>query len=128
LLSSIDTYVQEMKRMRQRAFENKLVPLFHYTSPNVASLILSGGLRMSTQGQGDGGVYVSTLGPASYGLGTDDYEVNIIKDCFGVERIDEYKGKGKLDVIIIYGCSPDSLLQVMRSHTHTHTDLFFCVF
>jgi len=60
---------------------------------------------MSTQGQGDGGVYVSTQGPASYGLGTDDYEVNIIKDCFGVERVDEYLGKGNLDVILIYGCT-----------------------
>jgi hypothetical protein len=67
---------------------------------------------MSTQGQGDGGVYVSTLGPASYGLGTDDYEVNIIKDCFGVERIEEYKGKGKLDVVIIYGCEGAVLQQV----------------
>jgi len=66
---------------------------------------------MSTQGQGDGGVYVSTQGPASYDLGDDEYEVNIIKDCFGVERIEEYKGKGWLDVIIIYGCSPSAFDQ-----------------
>jgi hypothetical protein len=71
--------------------------------------------RMSTQGQGDGGVYVSTQGPASYDLGSDEYEDNIIKDCFGVERIDEYRGKGKLDVIIVYGCAPDILQQVLRT-------------
>eukprot|EP00615_Pteridomonas_danica_P019132 CAMPEP_0114393062 /NCGR_PEP_ID=MMETSP0102-20121206/11246_1 /TAXON_ID=38822 ORGANISM="Pteridomonas danica, Strain PT" /NCGR_SAMPLE_ID=MMETSP0102 /ASSEMBLY_ACC=CAM_ASM_000212 /LENGTH=157 /DNA_ID=CAMNT_0001552513 /DNA_START=1859 /DNA_END=2328 /DNA_ORIENTATION=+ len=63
----ISTYVKSMAMIRQVAKQNKLVPLYHYTSPQVASLILKGGLRMSTQGQGDGGVYVSTQGPASYG-------------------------------------------------------------
>eukprot|EP00615_Pteridomonas_danica_P010831 CAMPEP_0114328780 /NCGR_PEP_ID=MMETSP0101-20121206/631_1 /TAXON_ID=38822 ORGANISM="Pteridomonas danica, Strain PT" /NCGR_SAMPLE_ID=MMETSP0101 /ASSEMBLY_ACC=CAM_ASM_000211 /LENGTH=344 /DNA_ID=CAMNT_0001458209 /DNA_START=3088 /DNA_END=4118 /DNA_ORIENTATION=+ len=74
-IDSIDTYIKAMSKIRQKAFERKLVPLYHYTSRSVASLILQSGLRMSSQGQGDGGVYVSTLGPASYGLGTDDYEV-----------------------------------------------------
>jgi hypothetical protein len=32
-------------------------------------------------------VLCAALGPASYGLGTADYELNIIKDCFGVERL-----------------------------------------
>jgi hypothetical protein len=118
-LVSIEEYIQVMTRIRQSAKEKRLVPLYHYTSPNVASLILKGGLRMSTQGQGDGGVYVSTLGPASYGLGSDEYEGNIIKDCFGVERFEEYIGKGKLDVIIIYGCAPDVLQQVKYS-TYDH--------
>jgi hypothetical protein len=36
---------------------------------------------------------------------------NIIKDCFGVERLDEYIGKGALDVVIVYGCEPDALTQ-----------------
>jgi hypothetical protein len=115
MITSIEDYINRMKRIRQRAFERKLVPLYHYTAPKVASMILQSGLRMSTQGQGDGGVYVSTQGPASYGLGSDEYEDNIIKDCFGVERIDEYRGKGKLDVIIVYGCAPDILQQVLRT-------------
>jgi hypothetical protein len=80
----------------------------------VAPLILAGGLRMSRQGQGDGGVYFSTLGPCSYGLGrseeaTEAYEDSIIKDCFGIERLHEYKGQGKLDVVIIYAISPLAL-------------------
>lgn len=33
---------------------------------------------MSVQGQGDGGVYFSTLGPASYGLGEALYEQNLL--------------------------------------------------
>ena len=40
----------------------------------------------------------SRLGPASYDLGTSKYEENIIVDCFGRERLEEYRGKHKLDV------------------------------
>ena len=40
----------------------------------------------------------SRLGPASYDLGTPKYEENIIVDCFGRERLEEYRGKHKLDV------------------------------
>jgi hypothetical protein len=40
--------------------------VFHYTTLRSAKLILESGFRMSTQGQGDGGVYFSTLSPASY--------------------------------------------------------------
>lgn len=110
-VSTVNIYINAMTIIRQNAFERSLVLLFHYTSPTVISLILQAGLRMSTQGQGDGGVYLSTQGPASYGLGTDEYELNIIKDCFGFERIDEYKGKRKLDIVIIYGCEPSILQQ-----------------
>jgi hypothetical protein len=77
----------------------------------ILPLILQGGMRMSTQGQGDGGVYFSLRSPLSYNLGNDDYEVNIIKDCFGVERVNEYVGKGKLDALIVYGCEPQMLAQ-----------------
>ncbi len=52
--------------------------------------------------QGDGGVYFSTLGPASYDLGSEQYEDNIITDCFGKERLEEYRGKHKLDVLLVY--------------------------
>jgi len=117
-LDSIEAYVKVMESIRHSASEQRLVPLYHYTSPEAARLILKGGLRMSTQGQGDGGVYVSTQGPASYGLGTDDYEINIIKDCFGVERIDEYEGKDKLCVIIVYGCEPSVLQQAPGGRDH----------
>ena len=54
-----------------------MVPLFHYTATSVVDLMIKNGLRMSTQGQGDGGVYFSVLGPASYKIGTDNYEDNI---------------------------------------------------
>jgi hypothetical protein len=123
-LRSVDMYTKAMSQIRQKAFKHNVLPLYHYTSLEVAQLIINGGLRMSTQGQGDGGVYVSTLGPASYGLGTPDYEVNIIKDCFGVERVKEYLGKGRLEVVIIYGCTACALDQV---RTIVPAAVFVCV-
>ena len=72
----------------------------------IAPFIIKGGLRMSTQGQGDGGVYFSTLGPSSYELGSEKYEENIIIDCFGKERLEEYRGKHKLDLMFVYGVNP----------------------
>ncbi len=56
-----------------------MVPLFHYTATSALGLVIENGLRMSTQGQGDGGVYFSVLGPASYKIGTHNYEENISK-------------------------------------------------
>jgi len=110
-ITSIQEYLSTMDAVREHCDRNKLIPLFHYTDPKFASLILQSGLRMSSQGQGDGGVYVSTQGPASYGIGSPGYEDNIIKDCFGVERLQEYLGKGKLDVILVYGCCAQILDQ-----------------
>ncbi len=65
------------RRIRQWAEERGVVPLFHYTATSVVDLMIKNGLRMSTQGQGDGGVYFSVLGPASYKIGTRNYEENI---------------------------------------------------
>ena len=67
------------------------VPLFHYTSVGVSDYILGWGFRMSTQGQGDGGVYFSALSPASYHMGSATYEDNLITDCFGRGRLAECK-------------------------------------
>lgn len=107
----LEQYLHRMKEVREEAKQANLVPLYHYTSPSVLRLIIKHGLRMSGQGQGDGGVYFSTKGPCSYALGTPEYEANIIRDCFGVERVDEYLGKGKLDGVIVYGCEADVLVQ-----------------
>jgi hypothetical protein len=99
-------YCLRMTDIRQACQQVGLVPLYHFTMNSIAPLIIKRGFRMSTQGQGDGGVYFSTLGPASYDLGSEDYEKNIIVDCFGKERLEEYRGKHKLDVCLVYGVDP----------------------
>jgi len=109
-VESVTSYIVSMKDVRRRCEAAGKQPLFHYTHPSVVPLILRGGLRMSTQGQGDGGVYFSTKSPVSYGLGKSTYEEAIIRDCFGVERLNEYRGQGKLDAVLVYCCEP-SILQ-----------------
>mmetsp|Transcript_26879 Transcript_26879/g.34893 ORF Transcript_26879/g.34893 Transcript_26879/m.34893 type:complete len:293 (+) Transcript_26879:3191-4069(+) len=60
-------------------------------------------------------VCISTLGPLSYGLGGDRYESNIIKDCFGVDKQDEYLGQGKVDLVIVYGCEPSTIHTIFNN-------------
>ena len=72
----------------------------------MAPLITRGGFRISTQGQGDGGVFFSALSPPSCGSGIEAYEANISEDCFGPERVHEYPGKHRLGVCMVYGASP----------------------
>jgi hypothetical protein len=54
----------------------------------------------------DGGCFFSVRGPCSYQLGTVAFQDNIIVDCFGVERLEEYRGKGRLDLCLVYGADP----------------------
>jgi hypothetical protein len=111
-ISTMLDYIQGMRKARLKASKMNMIPLYHFTQSNVVNLILRNGLRMSTQGQGDGGVYFSTQGPASFKYGTPEYEMNIIRTCFGVHRLKEYVGLGKLDAVVVYACSPNALHQV----------------
>jgi hypothetical protein len=104
-------YLAIMEDVRRECAKEGTVPLYHYTLLPIAPMIIKGGFRMSTQGQGDGGVYFSTLGPSSYELGADIYEENIIIDCFGKERLEEYRGKHKLDLLFVYGVHPSVVEQ-----------------
>ena len=108
---SVAEYLAYLRVVRGAIEDAGLVPLFHFTQRPLAGLICSSGLRMSKQGQGDGGVYFSTFSPASYGLGQPDYEKNLIIDCFGKERLEEYRGKHKLDLVLIYGMHPSIIQQ-----------------
>ena len=92
-----------MGDIRAACASRGLLPLYHFTQPFLGPLITESGFRMSTQGQGDGGVYFSTLGPSCYELGSPQYEDNIIVDCFGVSRLEEFRDKQKLDLCIVYG-------------------------
>jgi len=104
-------FCSDMTIIRQACSDRGWYPVFHYTQPFLGELIYKSGFRMSTQGQGDGGIYFSTLGPASYDVGTMEYESNIIVDCYGESRLDEYIAQQKLDLVFVYGIEPDVLTQ-----------------
>jgi hypothetical protein len=120
-LDSCAEYADTMASLRAQCETKKAnshVLMYHYTNILVADLILAGGFRMSTQGQGDGGVYLSTRSPASYGLGTSTLEENMIVDCFGKERLEEYRGKHKLDVCFVVEFRADLLSQAPGGRSH----------
>ena len=102
-------YLAALRILRAICANNAWALCYHFTQPSLAPIIAKTGLRMSTQGQGDGGVYFSMKGPAAYDMGSPDYETNIIEDCFGAGRLEEYRSKHKLDVCIIYGTEPWAL-------------------
>ena len=52
-----------MADIRARYDANGWVAVYHYTAPFLGPLIAETGFRMSTQGQGDGGVYFPPAGP-----------------------------------------------------------------
>jgi len=113
-------YTEIMNEIRIDCIKDETVPLYHYTNAAAAPFIFERGFRMSTQGQGDGGVYFSTLGPASYGLGTDEYEKNIIIDCFGKERLEELRDKHKFDVVFVYAVNPKLIEPAPGGRDHAH--------
>jgi hypothetical protein len=92
-ISSSVLFYDRMKVIRMEGPAKKLTStllLYHYTNPQFGKSILRTGLRMSTQGQGDGGVYFSLKGPASYGYGLD----HIIPDDDGVDAGVDGDGDG----------------------------------
>jgi hypothetical protein len=111
-------FCADMSIIRLRCSEKGWHPVFHYTQPFLGPMIFKSGFRMSTQGQGDGGVYFSTLGPASYEVGADEYETNIIVDCYGESRLEEYRDQHKLDLVFVYGVEPDILSQAPGGRTN----------
>jgi hypothetical protein len=56
-------------------------------------------------------VYFSAHGPATFEVGTKDYEDNLIANCFGPHRLEEYRGSGLLDLCLVYGMVPTVLSQ-----------------
>ena len=101
-LENLEHYHTLMNRIRRDVEGDRdSVLLYHYTNPRLIKMILKTGLRMSTQGQGDGGLYFSILGLGSYKWGTTDFERLLIQDCYGLERLEEYLGKGLLDAIMV---------------------------
>jgi hypothetical protein len=109
-LGSIMALSLQMQPIRRRCIQHELIPMYHYTSLSMAKLILSEGFRLCSRDfdsrDVDHGVYFSTKGPASFELGTEDYEINIIKDFYGVDRISEFKGRGLFDTVFVYGFNP----------------------
>ena len=103
-------YTKSMTEIRAECEDNGWVPMFHYTQPLFLELISKTGLRMSTRSEvGSGGIYFSVQSPASYHLGTSEYEGSVIMDCWGSEKLKELSGKHKVDLVLVCGIEPNIL-------------------
>jgi len=100
-----------MEEIRAECKEQGLIPMYHYTHVDVVPYIFDNGFRLHAGARSDGGVHFSQLGPASYGIGTPEYEENIILDCFGPGKMAAYKNKNWLDAVFVYGAEPRCLKQ-----------------
>jgi hypothetical protein len=109
-VDSIETYVNAMSKIRLQLDTSEALLLYHYTTTAAANLIIKKGIRFPLVGAG--GVYLTTQGPCSYELHTSHYETNLIKDWVGIERLQELKGKGNFDAVIVYQCNAKALQQV----------------
>ena len=68
-------FCEKMTKCRNICDRHGLVPLYHYTDAELGESILKLGLHMSKQDQGEDGVFLSLLGPASF-------RVSMILICF----------------------------------------------
>lgn len=119
--------------VRNKANKNNLIPLYHYTSLHAAMIIMKKGIKLNSietnyhhdignifnhingfNSNNGGGIYFTTKSPASYHVGSKQYEINLLKDLYNVENVNKYKGNKKCDVVIVYGCCADVLEQVIK--------------
>jgi len=116
-ISSPEQYLECMDSIRESCNLLALVPVYFFTSPFLSSYILSGGFRLNSD-DNLSGVIFTTKGPASFGLGSERYEKNVIVALKGASRINDYRGKHKLDVCIVYAVEPRVLQPVMGESEH----------
>lgn len=120
VLHSIQQLMTEMVNIRSKGDMRGLIPLYHYTSLTAAKLIMKDGFRMSSNNLSSktDGVHFTTHGPACYGLGSEDYEVNIFKDFYGIGK------RRSLDTFIVYGCCPRVLEKVITNILFDNVTLY----
>ena len=86
-MRSCAEFLGRMAEIRAECERRGLFPVYHYSSPFLAPFITNCGFRLSVDSDANAGISFSTKGPASFGLGTHDYEKNLIVDVFGATCI-----------------------------------------
>jgi len=103
-----EAFLIAMQVARKLCASRGLVPLYHYTTPPEGPSLLERGILLSTD---QDGLCFSTMGPASYGLGSPEYERNVLTEYFGGGALEECRGKHKIDLCVVYGADPSVLQQ-----------------
>lgn len=99
-------YMKKVNIARETCYSLHLVPLYCYTSVMYYGDMVHKGIRLSQVDQSHVGVYFTTKGPCSLGLGTDRYEEKVLEHLYGKKYLPEYINKGLVDLVIVYGAEP----------------------
>jgi hypothetical protein len=125
-------YLAAMRDAREACRACNLVPLYYYSTPFVAEYIHRDGFRvddMGTASNYDDGVYFCHLSPASFGLGTTEYEKNLIVSHYGVSKLKQYRERHMFDVCFVYAAEPRTLrVAPGRDNAELITEAFFASF
>ena len=111
-VTSCEEYLGRMAEIREECEKRGLVPMYYYTLPFAANMIAHSGFRYLSATSKDGGICFTTQSPASYEVGTFEYEPNLISDMMGPDNVEEMSGAHKLDVCFVYAAEPKVLRQV----------------
>jgi len=111
VVKTVDEYLGRMAEVREECEKRGLVPVYYYTVPVAANMIAHSGFRYLSATSKDGGINFTTLSPASYDVGTFEYEANLIIDMLGPDNLEDIRGTHKLDVCFVYAVDPRILRQ-----------------
>jgi len=115
-IKTFEEYLGRMAEVRSECDKCGLVPMYYYTKPSTANTIAQYGFAVSASSPKDGGIYFSALSPASYDVGSYEYEDNLILDMLGHDGLVDSQGAHKVDVCIVYAAEPRVLRQAPGRH------------
>jgi len=105
----LSEYMSTLTYVHEACVKLHLVPLYCYTSRSSMEGKLARGFALSPVDQKDVGLFFTPQSPSSLGLDTPSYESNVIKLIYGEDCIDEFLGKGYVDLLIVYGAEPSCI-------------------
>ena len=115
-IKTFEEYLGRMAEVRDECDKCGLVPMYYYTKPSTANVIAHYGLSSAAATSKDGGVYFTALSPASYDVGTSEYEDHLILGMLGPGDLADSHGAHKFDVCIVYAAEPRMLRQAPGRH------------
>jgi hypothetical protein len=115
-IKTFEEYLGRMAEVRDECDKCGLVPMYYYTKPSTANVIAHYGFSSAAATSKDGGVYFTALSPASYDVGTSEYEDHLILGMLGPGDLADSHGAHKFDVCIVYAAEPRVLRQAPGRH------------
>ena len=115
-IQTCEEYLGRMAEVRDECDKLGLIPIYYYTTSSAAGLIARNGFPFMTASSKDSGIYFTALSPASYDVGSFEYEDNLILDMLGPDSLMDSHRAHKFDVCIAYAAEPRVMRQAPGRH------------